>query len=207
MAVEQLSQVLDETASGITQALVSSKISEEDGIYVCLKAFAKELSDVKTNVAGGMDETSIQNNISETVSKFIVNVTNETSTQAYNAAINVFVSNRLKTIFGYTPLELPLTDTEGDDKKDPDGGEDDNPGGNDPSGGNDHQGSGGSGEMEYGSDDMVWVPGRGYMKYGEVIDEYYSLINQYLHSDELTEEQKNMIRAYYDILFGSKKNN
>ena len=198
-----LEEILENTASGISSALASANLSESDGLCVLLKSFADGLSDIKSNIAGGADDTEAQAKISDLVSKFIVNTTNEVSAQAYNAAIKVFVSNRLKTVFGYSPLELPVVDTDRDD------GDTDAP----DDGGNktpddDHQssGSGGSGEMEYGRDDMVWVPGRGYMKYGDIIEEYYSLINQYLHSEELTEEQKNMISAYYDILFGSNKN-
>lgn len=198
-----LVQKLDDMSSGINTALSSANISGTDGLYNLLKSFAEGLSQIRTQANGGADDLNIQNKISDLISKFNVDVTNEVSMQAYNAAINVFVSNRLKIIFGYQPLELPVVDT---DKAD-DNTSRDEPDKDDPDE-NEHQssGSGGTGEMEYGSDDMVWVPGRGYMKYGDVIDEYYSLINQYLHSDELTEEQKNMIRAYYDILFGSNKN-
>ena len=198
-----LADLLGSTASGITAALTASAVSEQDGLYTVLQAFAGELLKIKENAERGSDDTDVQSKISDAFSKFGVNLTGELSAQAYNAAIKVFVSNRLKTIFGYSPLELPLIDPDkGDgntDTPDPDNPNPDNPDRQPP-------GSGGSGEMEYGSDDMVWVPGRGYMKYGEIIEEYYNLINQYLHSDELTEEQKNMISAYYDILFGSNKN-
>lgn len=197
-----LAQLLEKSSSGINAALASVNVAESDGLYILLKSFAAGLAEIKSSIGGGADNTEAQNVISDLISKFIVNATNEISTQTYNAAIKVFISNRLKKIFGYPSLELPIEDpdkgdgtTDGpgtDDKKPPD---DEN-----------HQGSGGSGQTQFGSDDEVWVPGRGYMKYGDVIREYYSLINQYLHSDELTEEQKNMVRAYYDILFGSNKN-
>ena len=198
----ELARILGDTSSGIAGAIASSSVDGGDALYGHINTFAGDLASVKSDAEGGMDVETVQNKISEIISKFIVNLTNETSTQAYNAAIRVFVSNRLKTIFGYLPLELPIEDTDREDN-DANANESDE---NDTSTPNDHFGSGGTGEMEYGSDDMVWVPGRGYMKYGDVIDEYYSLINQYLHSDELTEEQKNMISAYYDILFGSNKN-
>ena len=200
--VSELTKILDNTSMSIAGAIASSDVDEKDGLYGYLKTFAQDLTAVKTDAAGGMDGEAVQNEISDIISKFVVNVTYETSTQAYNAAIRVFVSNRLKTIFGYLPLELPIVDNDKDDGgANPNESEDNNT-----STPNDHFGGGGTGEMEYGSDDMVWVPGRGYMKYSEVIDEYYSLINQYLHSDELTEEQKNMISSYYDILFGSNRN-
>ena len=198
-----LTQVLGDTVAGIGRVLSALSTYENDGLYILLSNFADGLSEIKDNAGVGLDDTEAQNGISDLVSKFIVNATNEVSAQAYNSAIRVFVSNRLKIIFGYSSLELPIADPDKEDDEkdpnDPDERDPNEPGGNTP-------GSGGTGETEYGSDDMVWVPGRGYMKYGDVIDEYYALVNQYLHSDELTEEQKNMIRAYYEILFGSNKN-
>ena len=199
-----LADVLGATVSGIRQALATVEVDETDPLHILLSSFADELSAIMAGLRGGYDDTQAQNRISDTVSKFTVNASGELSTQAYNAAINVFVANRLNTIFGYNDrIQLPVADPDREDgeKDKPGSGED---GEKDPD--SQSPGSGGTGETEYGSDDMVWVPGRGYMRYGDVIDEYYSLINQYLHSDELTEEQKNMIKAYYDILFGSNKN-
>lgn len=198
-----LSSKLSETVSGVSSALAAAAVSKEDALYVLLASFADRLSAIKSNADKGSSDTDIQNSIGELNTAFIVNLTYEVSTQAYNAAINVFVSNRLKTIFGYLPLELPIVDPD----KSNGSSDTPDPGGKDPSDPDQHPpGGDGPGGMEYGSDDEVWVPGKGYMKYGDVIDEYYDLINQYLHSDELTEEQKNMIRAYYEILFGSNKN-
>ena len=198
-----LSEVIASTSAGVTAALNTLNLSVDDELYVLLSSFAEGLLQIKSDVDGGLDDTNVQSEISDLFAKFTVNATNELSTQSYNAAIKVFVANRLKTIFGYSSLELPIVDTDkedGDkDPANPDDGKDTDPDKQPP-------GSSDTGETEYGSDDMVWVPGRGYMKYSEVIDEYYNLINQYLHSDELTEEQQNMIRAYYDILFGSNKN-
>ena len=199
-----LEDMLDDVCDGIRAALVSSGVDENDGLYLLLQAFAGELSKAQASISKGVDDTDIQIVISDVVTNFTVNATYELSTQAYNAAIKTFVANRLKIVFGYTPLELPVVDTdkpEGNtDKPNPGPPDSQDPDQNPP-------GSGDTGETIYGSDDMVWVPGRGYVKYGEIIEEYYNLINQYLHSDELTEEQKNMIRAYYDILFGSGKSN
>ena len=200
---EGLAAILGKTAAGITTALTEAGLSQDDALYVLFESFAQDLWQIKTKAEGAMDDAEIQNEISELNTKFIVNLTGNVSTQAYNAAVNVFVANRLKIIFGYSPLELPIDDPDksgsGTDTPNPDDKDPSNPDVQPP-------GGGGSGETEYGSDDMVWVPGRGYMRYGDVIDEYYALINQYLHSDDLTDEQKNMIRAYYDILFGSNKN-
>ena len=198
-----LATLLGDTVSGVNAALAAANVSEEDGLYVLNKSFATSLSAIKTSAESGMNDTDVQTLIGNLISNYIVNLTNELSTQAYNAAINVFVSNRLKIIFGYLPLELPLLDTErpGGEQDTPDPGSKPPADPNDPA-----HGGPGTGETEYGSDDMVWVPGRGYVPYGQIIDEYYNLINQYLHSGELTEEQKSMVKAYYDILFGSGKN-
>ena len=200
-----LAGVLGNAASGISTALAAVQVPATDRLYSLLKTFGENLDSTKSKAGTKLDDTQIQSELGELISKFVINVTTEVSKQSYNAAIRVFVSNRLKVIFDYSPLELPIIDTDKDDNNSDSPGPDD--GGNRPDPDDEqHGGSSDSGETEYGSDDMIWVPGRGYMKYGDIIDEYYSLINQYLHSDELTEEQKNMIRAYYDILFGSGKN-
>ena len=199
-----LAELLGNVSNGIKTALVSSGVLSTDRLYSLLQNFSDGLAQVRSSIQGGADEAEVQNRISELVTNLSLNATNELSTQAYNAAIKVFVSNRLKIIFGYTPLELPVVDTDksdgSSDNTNPNPSDPSNPGTDNP------PGSGDTGEGVYGSDDMVWVPGRGYMKYGDIIEEYYNLINQYLHSDELTEEQKNMISVYYDILFGSGKN-
>ena len=198
-----LAELLDDVSNGIKSALASGGVLSTDGLYATLQTFADGLEQAKSIIASGADDTEVQNRISDLMTSLSLNAANELSTQAYNTAIKVFVSNRLKIIFGYSPLELPIVDTDksdgGDDNTTPNPSDPSDPDVNPP-------GSGGTGEGVYGSDDMVWVPGRGYMKYGDIIEEYYNLINQYLHSDELTEEQKNMISVYYDILFGSGKN-
>ena len=197
-----LTELLRAHSLGITSALNASNVATNDGLYALMKSFAEGLDDIRTRYDGTSRDTDIQNEIGTFIGNFVVDLSNITSVQAFNAAVSVFISNRLKTIFGYSPLELPLIDPDKGDTENPDPSK---PGDGTPDDPN-HSGSGGDGKTEYGSDDEVWVPGRGYMKYGDIIDEYYALINQYLHSEELTEEQKSMIRAYYDILFGSGRN-
>ena len=198
-----LIQALGDTSAGIDEALSSVYVVNRDRLLPVLQSFSKDLSAIRSKYSNSSDDTAVQNEIGSLTEKFTVNLTTEVASQSYNAAINLFVSNRLKDIFGYYPLQLPLVDT------DKPGDGTDRPGvsDRDPGSDSDPSGSGGTGETEYGSDDMVWVPGRGYVKYGDIIEEYYNLINQYLHSDTLTEEQKNMISAYYDILFGSSGKN
>ena len=205
----EIENLLDGTVNGIMAALSSAGVSEEEGLYIYLHSLAEGLSEIKSHTVGVSNVTTIHDEISELFTKFTVNATGELSNQAYSAAMRVFIANRLKNIFGYLPLELPIDDPDRDENgKNPDSdkGDDGEDGDGENSENNNHGGSSGTGEMEYGSDDMVWVPGRGYMKYGEIIKEYYTLISRYLHSEDLTEEQKNMISLYYDILFGSNKN-
>lgn len=201
----ELSTRLSNISSAVSTALDASLVSTADSLYNLLESFAGSLSSVKADIDRGTAVSEAQNAINDIITPFIVNLTREVSTQAYNAAMKVFVSNRLKIIFGYLPLELPIIDTAKPDMDIDTPGSGDNPTPDpddppvppppiDP-------------EQRFGSDDEIWVPGIGYVKYGEVIDDYYNLINQYLRSEELTEEQKNMIRTYYDILFGSHKNN
>lgn len=198
-----LSPKLDELSTSIDTALTASQIATTNSLYSLLVAFNRNIASIKADVDRGMAMVDVQEEINDLMATFTIDLTYTVSTQAYNAAMKVFISNRLKTIFKYTGLEDAIPDPDKQGGSDtPGAGEDKDPDGVDPGG----DGSGGQGKTDYGSDDKVWVPGVGYKPYGEIINDYYNLINMYLRSDELTEEQKNMIRAYYDILFGSNKN-
>ena len=62
---------------------------------------------------------------------------------------------------------------------------------------------GGIGEgATYGSDDLVLDPLTGkYVKYVELIDKYYALMNEKLNSGSYTEEQQEAIRKYFNLLY------
>ena len=54
----------------------------------------------------------------------------------------------------------------------------------------------------YGSDDLVLDPQTGELvRYGDLIDTYYAIMNKKLEGDFYTEEQKTAIRKYFEMLY------
>ncbi|MBO7196739.1 MAG: hypothetical protein J6V80_05385 [Clostridia bacterium] len=65
------------------------------------------------------------------------------------------------------------------------------------------EGSGGVGEgATYGSDDMVLDPLTGeYVSYGALLDKYYAIMYEKLEGGSYTEEQKEIIKKYFGLLY------
>lgn len=65
-------------------------------------------------------------------------------------------------------------------------------------------GPGGIGNgASFGSDDEILNPQTGeYVKYGDLIHTYHTIMFERLHGDSYTEEQKEAITKYFDLLFG-----
>ena len=86
------------------------------------------------------------------------------------------------------------------------GGTSGDPGDPDSGDGEDHRGGYGDGELEFGGDDMIFDPATGeYVKYGDLIAEYYRLMQEYLESADLTPEQKATVQNYFGILLSGSK--
>ena len=53
---------------------------------------------------------------------------------------------------------------------------------------------------------MIFDPATGeYVKYGDLIAEYYRLMQEYLESADLTPEQKATVQNYFGILLSGSK--
>ncbi len=67
-------------------------------------------------------------------------------------------------------------------------------------------GPGASGDIVFGSDDLVLDPVTGeYVTYGEILAEYNKLMIGKLENGTYTEEEQKAIREYFDILYGGFK--
>lgn len=125
--------------------------------------------------------------------------------QLNNETVGADARSRLMAIFGISTQDLPShlrpnqnSGSSGDgDYSD---GKDDMPIG---------PGGLGSGEMVYGSDDMIYDPIRGeYVTYGEVIAQYYATISQLIVDGGVPYDIEELISDYFASLFdGSKKDN
>ncbi|MCH5350971.1 MAG: hypothetical protein J1F39_03270 [Clostridiales bacterium] len=174
--------VVEKTFTEIYLALSVSGADEDDGLRTVLFDLAKGLaqSGVLTN-----DVSFI----------FDVKFKAELSDHAYRLAVTKYVTNRIREIFKlkipsdeiFVPTYSQAPDL-GDSKDDP------------------SQGGFGKGDMLYGSDDAVYDPITGeYRKYGEIFNDYYAAVEALLRDGNLTEEQKAVIRAYFEILFSGIK--
>ena len=95
--------------------------------------------------------------------------------QAINAEVGLYATEELMKIFGIQKNELPpeveeeIEDSKHESGEDGSDEEDDDEKGD--------SGGYGSGEVVFGSDDLIYYPDEeAYVKYGEVINEYYARI-------------------------------
>ncbi len=121
------------------------------------------------------------------------------SVQKVNTNVGEYAMTKLSTLF-LVPLptfERPDL-SEGDED---DSGEDDK----DNEGNEGSEGGIGGGAV-YGSDDYVLNPMTGeYVKYGTLLSQYYGLLSSKLENGNYTEEQKEAIIKYFDLLFSGLK--
>ena len=131
--------------------------------------------------------------------------------QSLNAALFLQATNEeveddtiysLLSIFGMKPSEVPehIFNNPDDPRAEDDYDEQDDI---------DHINSGGlgTGEMIFGSDDIIFDPNRGeYVPYGEVIKDYYARITELLVDGNLSPELEEALNDYFAILFNGSVN-
>lgn len=181
-------------ATGITQALTTSKVAGDNEVHMVLMAFAVEL----TSITEEADNDTINSLLAKTE-------------EALNAALYIQITNEtveddtiytLLSIFGIKASEVPdhvFNDpddprAEGDYKQEDDLDKI-------------HGGGLGSGEMIFGSDDTIYDPEKNtYVKYGEVLDSYYARITDMLVDGNLPPELEEALSDYFAILFNGSEN-
>ena len=160
-------------------ALIISGASEDDELYEALYNFAEGIA---------QDGDRLTNNTSL---KFDVEFNQALAHQAERLAMNKFVTNGVRSIFG---LEIPEDELFEPTLAEQSGQDENNRPGN-------AQGGYGKGDLLFGSDDVVYHPALGYVKYGEILKDYYAIVDALLRGGRLSEEQQAIIRAYFDILW------
>lgn len=175
--------VIARTFTDIYTALTLSGVDEDDLLHSALFEFARGLARGEGRLTNA------------TALRFDLEFNNALAEQAYRLAINLYIADRLRVIFG---LSIPADEnfvpiySNG------------NSGGNENEGPT--QGGYGKGDMLYGSDDAVYDPSTGeYVKYGELFNDYYAIVEELLREGNLTEEQQAVIRAYFEILLSGLK--
>ncbi len=195
--VTAISPLMRELINKMQAALDEIDGNPSDELYGVLTSFKTNLEELRGQITdGSADETHFQHTLDLMFNSFTDQLIDAIKTQSYDLAMGKFVVTRIKIIFGI-PLDA--------DEKDPDAGnKDDVPGSGDDE---DNKGGGmGGGETIYGSDDMIYDPETGqYVTYGELLNKYFAIAQEYLGTDELTQEQKDMVTHYFEILFSGIK--
>ncbi len=182
-------------AAALPLALESCDLTTAHATYAALADFAQALASVNA----------------ETTSDAIGDIMADAD-EAINAAVFLEATNvevceeaiyRLLTIFGLKTDDLPV-----DLLADP---EDPNAGGStdkeDDEEDKVHSGGLGTGEMIYGSNDMIYDPETGkYVPYGEVLKDYYARITEQLMDGKLSPELEELLSDYFAILFNGDPN-
>ncbi len=173
------------TEIGEFASALSSLTSGSDGLRTCLFAMASALSEIAQS---GESPASTLDTYAAALSIAIAR-------QYTNKSVGIRVITRLMELFGVTADELPdsveLTMPEGSsdgDREMPD----------DKGGG----GGVGDGGLDVGSEDTIYDPDEGYVKYADVLGKYNALATELLASGNYSEEEVKLILNYYAVLFG-----
>lgn len=197
LAVSAISPMFGELSQNLEGMLASSGVSATNELYSVLNDFKLGIDSFKASIdAGTTDEEHFQHSLDLYFSSFTDSFIDALAKQSYYMAMGRFVTNRIRIIFNM-PIEkddMPEAGSKDENTK-PGEGDDKN-----------HGGGYGGGDVEFGSDDMIYDPNTGrYVTYGELLAHYNSIVLEYLQGDSLTEEQKNMVRYYFEILFSGIK--
>jgi hypothetical protein len=180
-------------AAGITQALTLSGISPENEVHIALLAFTVELA--------ALTELS-EDTLAPVMAAAEQSLNAALFLQATNEEVEDDTIYSLLSIFGMKPSEVPehIFNNPDDPRAEDDYDEQDDI---------DHINSGGlgTGEMIFGSDDIIFDPNRGeYVPYGEVIKDYYARITELLVDGNLSPELEEALNDYFAILFNGSVN-
>lgn len=181
-------------ATGITQALTTSKVAADNEVHMVLMAFAVELTSITEEAANDTIDSLLAKTEEALNAALYIQITNET--------VEDDTIYTLLSIFGIKASEVPdhvFNDpddprAEGDYEQEDDLDKI-------------HGGGLGSGEMIFGSDDTIYDPEKNtYVKYGEVLDSYYARITDMLVDGNLPPELEEALSDYFAILFNGSEN-
>ena len=200
---EGLAEAIETLRAALETAVLASGVAEGDGLLGAFTAFIDELERLLQVVEGGaLGDSSLQLQISVAIDNCGNAITVALSAQIYNCMMDDYVRGRLADIFELSMSMFPETEHHisfvgsGNDGSGSGSGEDNNGNG----------GGAGGGESIYGSDDVIYDPDReDYVKYSEVIGDYYAKMMEQLRDSDLTEEEKQYVYDYFEILLSGIK--
>ena len=185
------------TADELNVYLQSSGVRSDETLYLLFKSLTAEVKD------NYKDADDAFESVSKTLASTVI-------VQNVNKATINIVINRLCNLFGITESDITAVDPEADiELRDPSAPEQypDDDEVKEPEG---SMGSGGlgTGDVIYGSNDLVFDPYTGtYRPYGEIINDYFAKANEQITDGKLSDEISDAIEEYFDILFGGAGKN
>lgn len=170
--------------------IVNSKLNQEEALTKALLDLAKELKSLE-------GQNNLNELISATINKHKEIILNVIRLQAENKRIIEYTVSQLEIIFG---LKDPSV-------SDPDNNTDPNQPSINPIeppkiNEGENQGGYGTGDVLFGSDDIIFDIEKGSVEYGEVIAKYYGELIGMFNDGTLPEEYKELFNKYFDGLFG-----
>lgn len=185
------------------QIFRTSKLDKNDELYLAIFEFMTKLNEC-TSIASNPDEYNDELNeaVKNVIKTYSTNIITALDKQLQNKVVEQDIIKTLEDVFGIEDTDLnnnPNEDPNGD-SQDPNGDEDDKKIDE-----TDNQGGLGTGEVIFGSDEAFFDPEKGMTEYGEVITDYYGDIFAKFNEGTLPEELKQYFNKYFDVLFGTEK--
>ena len=184
-------------ADEIDSYLASSGVRSDDSVYALLKGLVSVLKDGSADVFGEFSSAGSR-------------ISSEVVIQSVNRSTMNMVINKLCNLFGITEDDLITADPDTDiDLRDPsdDGVPPDDTQGKEPE---NNLGAGGlgTGDVIYGSDDLVFDPDTNtYRPYGEILNEYFAKANEQITDGKVSDEISDAAEEYFGTLFGGSAEN
>ena len=201
--IVKFADVLNPYILNLGLALELSELDESEDFYIALDKFNSALTVISGKIGKYSDKTLFKD-LDDAFSALGPELNSALSVECYSYVINLFIRNRLADIFSIKANEFPEfnEDLVPDDNNGGDGpGGEDN---DDPSGS-----GGGNGDYDfiYGSDDVIYDPDRAdYVKFGEVLDEYYAKMQNKVIAGEVPTDLAKIMEMYFEILYNGIKN-
>ncbi|MGN0804439.1 MAG: hypothetical protein ACI4MS_03550 [Candidatus Coproplasma sp.] len=208
-SAQEMYAVVQEYSTKLSNGVAESGIenTDTDALCVALLNFAQELADISS----GWSDTTYFSKVSSLTDSFNTLCLSALDSQSYNCIMDEYIRNELARIFGLKVSIFGDNDEVAPDPAEEEGGD---------SGDETHGGSGGSGEIIYGSEDTIYDPDSGTLvPYGQLLDKYRARYREkILEYEELsskenaTAEEKaeakyvlselsKYIDAYYGLLY------
>ena len=168
------------------QVIKKSNLNQNDPLVKELFEFAEDLSD-------STDASFVQ----AAINAHKENIVNLVKQQTENKNIITFVLDQLRIIFGLNSSDVDGGGS-GTDTNNPTVNPTEPPKVNE----FENQGGYGTGDVLFGSDDIIFDIEKGSVEYGEVINKYYGELVGMFNDGTIPQEYKEVFDKYFDTLFG-----